>query len=115
MDDAATADILLVVPPAQDLDPSRRLHRPGQDVRMLIGPYEVRGHVHVPPGSQATGYLARMNPRFVPITQATIRVVDDETSHMVVDVVLANLRLASSLREVSPADQEPRRGTPAPG
>jgi hypothetical protein len=108
MDDESTADVLLVVPPSQELDPRRRLHRPGQDVRVVVGPYEVVGLLHVPPGTQATGFIARVNPRFVPITQATIRLVDDESEHVAAPVVLANLRLAASLREIAPEDQQPR-------
>jgi hypothetical protein len=111
MDDASAAEIFLLIPPTQEFDARRRLHRPGQDVRMVIGPYEVLGQVHVPPGTLPTAYLGRVNPRFVPITHATIRLVDGDGAKVSAEVVLANLRLASLLREVAPADQEPREGT----
>ena len=85
-------DVLLVVPPAQPSDPQRRLHRPRQPVDVRVGPFEVSGSVHVPPGAQASGYLYRLNPHFVPITEAVIKRVDPEPLERRDAVVLVNLR-----------------------
>jgi len=86
-------EVLLVVPPAQPSDPLRRLHRPRQPVDMRIGPFEVSGSVHIPPGTQASGYLYRINPHFVPVTEALIKRVDPEPFERRDEVVLVNLRL----------------------
>jgi hypothetical protein len=85
-------EVLLVVPPAQSSDPQRRLHRPRQPVEVSIGPFEVSGSVHVPPGAQASGYLYRVNPHFVPITEAVIRRVEPEPLERRDAVVLVNLQ-----------------------
>ena len=85
-------EVLLVVPPARPSDPLRRLHRPRQPVDVRIGPFEVSGSVHVPPGTQASGYLYRINPHFVPITEALIKRVDPEPFERRDEVVLVNLR-----------------------
>jgi hypothetical protein len=100
--DLPVADLLLVMPPWQLTDPKRRLHRPAQSISIAIGPYVVEGYVHVPPGAQADGYLARTNPRFVPITNAVIQLEGDPHSDRSVAVVLANLRHAHRLRPPSP-------------
>lgn len=84
-------DVLLVVPPAQASDPRRRLHRPRQPVDLSIGPFQVSGSVHVPPGAQASGYLYRVNPHFVAITEAVIKRVDPEPLERRDAVVLVNL------------------------
>jgi len=84
-------EVLLVVPPAQLSDPQRRLHKPRQPVDVHIGPFEVSGSVHVPPGAQASGYLYRVNPHFVPITEAVIKRVDPEPLERRDAVVLVNL------------------------
>lgn len=86
-------EVLLVVPPAQPSDPLRRLHRPRQPVDVRIGPFEVSGSVHVPPGTQASGYLYRVNPHFVPVTEALTKRVDLEPFERRDAVVLVNLRL----------------------
>ena len=80
------------MPPRQASDPQRRLHRPRQPVDLRIGPFEVSGSVHVPPGAQASGYLYRVNPRFVPITEAVIKRADAEPLERRDQVVLVNLR-----------------------
>jgi hypothetical protein len=59
------------------------------DVR--IGPFQVSGSVHVPPGAQASGYLYRVNPHFVPITEAVIKRADPEPLERRDAVVLVNL------------------------
>ena len=84
-------DVLLVVPPARATDPRRRLHRPRRVIEVQVGPFEVQGTMHVPPGAQAGGYLARSNPRFVPVTQAVIRRPEDGSPEWFADVILLNV------------------------
>ena len=83
--------VLLVVPPARPADPQRRLHRPRRAIEVEVGPFEVAGNMHVPPGAQAAGFLARVNPRFVPVTHAVIRRSDSGPGQRHADVVLVNV------------------------
>lgn len=95
-------EALILIPPAQAGDPRRRLHRPGRPVRMVVGPYEVLGDAHVPPGTQATGFLLRTWPRFVPLTNATVRLTVDAGQDRRVPVAIVNLAQAELLRDVTP-------------
>jgi hypothetical protein len=97
-------DVLVVFPPPQATDPRHRLHRPPHAVRIIVGPYEVIGEAHVPPGTQAVGFLLRTAPRFVPLTSATVRLTDAPESGRRVPVAIVNLARADLLREVTPAD-----------
>jgi hypothetical protein len=101
----AIDDLLVVVPPPQTTDAQRRLHRPGHPVKVVIGPYEVVGQAHVPPGAQPTGFLLRTNPRFVPLTGATIRSTLGTIPDQHVDVAIVNLHAAESFRDLTPEDQ----------
>jgi hypothetical protein len=85
------ADALLVVPPPQGTDPTKRLHRPRQPIDLAIGPFLVSGMVHVPAGAQAAGFLSRQSARFAPVTRATIRADGQEEVEWYADVVLVNL------------------------
>jgi hypothetical protein len=97
-------EVLVVFPPPQPTDPRHRLHRPAQPVRIVVGPYEVIGEAHVPPGTQAVGFLLRTSPRFVPLTSATVRLTETPESGRRVPVAIVNLARADLLREVSSAD-----------
>ena len=92
-------DLLLVFPPARPTDPGRRLHRVRQPIEVRVGPFEVTGTMHVPPGTDAAGFLARANPRFVPITHATIRRRGATPPEWNADVVLLN---ASAMLHLTP-------------
>jgi hypothetical protein len=100
----AVDELLIVVPPPQPGDRARRLHRPGRPVLIVIGPYEVTGQAHVPPGTQPTGFLLRSNPRFVPLTGANIRSTLGDVPGQRVDVAIVNLRQAERFRDVTPDD-----------
>jgi hypothetical protein len=86
----SVAEALLVIPPPQATDPTKRLHRPRQPIDLAIGPFLISGMVHVPAGAQASGFLFRQTARFAPVTRATIRVRDLE-GEQYADVVLVNL------------------------
>ena len=96
------AEALILLPPAQPGDRRHRLHRPGRPVRVVVGPYEVVGDVHVPPGTQAVGFLLRSWPRFVPLTRATVRNIEEPEPDRHPPVAIVNLARASLLREVTP-------------
>lgn len=97
-------DLLVVVPPAHTSDRQRRLHRPGRGVLVQIGPYEVIGDAHVPPGAQATGFLIRTNPRFAPLTNVTIRSPQALVAERHVEVAIVSLQRADRFRDLTPDD-----------
>lgn len=99
VDEEERDEILAVVPPARTTDPQKRLHRLPQQVSMLVGSYVVSGDAHVPPGAEATGFLLRHRPHFVPLTKATIRRAGQP--EMSVPVAIVNLRVADALRSTS--------------
>ena len=94
-------ELLVVVPPDQISDPTMRLHRPRQQVRVKLGPYPVDGAAHVPAGSQATSFLVPQRHHFVPLTEAAIQ-HDESPGDYRVGVAIVNLRMAESLRKVAP-------------
>ncbi len=98
-------DLLLLVPPPREVDRARRLHRPGRAVRIWIGPYEVTGDVHVPPGTEATGFLMRNSPRFVALTNAIVRSTIGVIADRDMDVALVNLQRAERFADVTAEDQ----------
>jgi len=91
-------DLLVVVPPPQPADPARRLHRPGQAIRVAVGPYLVTGTAHVPPGTEAVAYLGRHGSRFLALTGATIERLDNSAAPVACPVAVVNLQQASSVR-----------------
>lgn len=98
--DFAVEEQLLVFPPPQATDPHRRLHRPKQPVKIVIGPFEIIGSVHIPPGAQAAGFLFRQSNRFSPITRAAVQDTRLVGFEQRADVVLVNLRRVDIIRDV---------------
>ncbi|MEX1073447.1 MAG: hypothetical protein WED86_07115 [Chloroflexota bacterium] len=99
-------EILVAFPPPQETDAQRRLHRPRQPLKLCVGSYEVSGQVHVPPGTQASGYLNRVNPHFLPLTDVVVRRPDTERLERRARVAIVNFRAASIVRDISEADEE---------
>jgi len=104
----AVGGSLLILPPPQPTDPNRRLHRPRQPVEIVIGPFLVSGMVHVPPGAQAAGFLLRQNARFVAVTRAAVRDSQLESFEQRADVVLVNMRMIETIRDVGLDEREAR-------
>ena len=96
----AVDDSLLVFPPPQATDPHRRLHRPRQPVEISIGPFEIAGSAHIPPGAQAAGFLMRQSNRFTAITRAVVRDPQLAGFEQRADVLLVNLRRVETIRDV---------------
>jgi hypothetical protein len=94
-------EVLVVVPPEQPMDRSRRLHRPGQQIAIRVGPYVVTGAAHVPPGTDATAFLIRHRPQFVPLTGAVIEMVDGDRQTTHVPVAIVNVAQAGAVRRGS--------------
>jgi hypothetical protein len=99
-------DALVILPPPQQTDPNRRLHRPRQPVEAVIGPFSVSGMVHVPPGAQAAGFLLRQNLRFAPVTRATVRDSAIDGFEQRADVVLVNMRRVETMRDIGLEEAE---------
>ena len=113
-------ELLVAFPPPHETDVQRRLHRPRQPLKLRVGSYEVSGQVHVPPGTQASGYLNRVNPHFLPLTDVVVRRPDTERLERRARVAIVNFRAASIVREITGADEErtlsaelPSAGQPA--
>jgi hypothetical protein len=104
----AVGDSLLILPPPQQTDPNRRLHRPRQPVEIVIGPFLVSGMVHVPPGAQAAGFLRRQNARFVAVTRAAVQDSQLEGFDQRAQVVLVNMRMIETIRDVGLDEREAR-------
>lgn len=96
--------VLLAFPPPQATDPRRRLHRPRQLIEFQVGPYDVSGTVHIPPGAQAAGFLQRQGGRFEPVTRAAIRDRRADLYEHRVDVVLVNLHQLATMHDLGLAD-----------
>jgi hypothetical protein len=95
VDDEERDEILALLPPPRATDPQKRLHRLPQRVSMRVGGYVVTGDAHVPACAEATGFLLRHWPHFVPLTHATIRHAGE--SEVTVPVAIVNLRVAEAL------------------
>jgi hypothetical protein len=91
---------LLVFPPPQATNPTRRLHRPRQPIEIVIGPFEISGVVSVPPGAQAAGFIFRQNVRFTPVTRAVVRDTRLVGFEQRAEVVLINLRRVATIRDL---------------
>jgi hypothetical protein len=112
IDDAERDEILAVLPPPRRTDPQKRLHRLPQEISMRVGPYVITGQAHVPAGAEATGFLLRHRPHFVPLTQATIRQSGQPDVRVPISIV--NLRVADGLSTAAllPAPDAPALGQP---
>ena len=97
---------LLVFPPPQPTNPTRRLHRPRQPIEIVIGPFEVSGVVSVPPGAQAAGFIFRQNVRFTPVTRAAVRDTRLAGFEQRAEVVLVNLRRVATIRDLGVTESD---------
>lgn len=98
--DFAVEEALLVFPPPQLTNPLRRLHRPRQPIEIVIGPFQVSGSAHIPPGAQAAAFLLRQGTRFTPITRAAVRDIQLSGFEQRAEVLLVNLRRIETVRDV---------------
>jgi hypothetical protein len=92
-------------------DPIRRTRTIIDPVRLEIGPFRVTGNLHRHPASQPLAALTR-HQRFVPVTGATIDLIDGSRTTFERDVVLVNRELVRKHEPLSQLavwgdDQEP--------
>ena len=104
--DLEAQEALIVFPPPQPTDPRRRLHRPTQPVEIAIGPFEISGAVHIPPGAQAAGFLFRLSVPFAAVTRAVVRDTRLPGFAQRAEVILVNLRRTTSIRDLGVAEAE---------
>lgn len=97
---------LLVFPPPQPMNPTRRLHRPKQPIEIVTGPFEISGVVSIPPGAQAAGFIFRQNVRFTPVTRAVVRDTRLVGFEQRAEVVLVNLRRVATIRDLGITEGE---------
>lgn len=97
---------MLVFPPPQPTNPTRRLHRPKQPIEIVVGPFEVTGVVSIPPGAQAAGFMFRQNVRFTPVTRAAVRDTRLVGFEQRAEVVLVNLRRVATIRDLGVTESD---------
>lgn len=90
---------LIVVPPPHVSPPELRVHRPRQAVQVAIGPYAISGTAHLKAGHGEDLFFRATHP-FLPLTDAVVERAG--ASPELHEVVIVNLRLVESFREVAP-------------
>lgn len=103
---------LIVFPPPQATNPTRRLHRPKQPIEIVIGPFEITGVVSIPPGAQAAGFMFRQNVRFSPVTRAAVRDTRLVGFEQRAEVLLVNLRKVATIRDLGVTEGDTDAGEP---
>jgi hypothetical protein len=83
-------EILLAMPPAHQTKPGRRIHRKRRRAQLRIGPFDVIGTAHVPPGAELDPYVLRSRARFVAVTDALVRHTGEPPFERGAEVVLVN-------------------------
>jgi hypothetical protein len=93
-----TQSILLAMPPEWRASRQLRLHKRLRRVAMKIGPFDVTGNAHMPPGAgDLQAYLLRTRQRFLPVTDAYILHRDEPAFEHVVSVAIVNVHNLSQL------------------
>lgn len=86
-------EMLIVVPPPRETDRQVRLHRLKRPMQAEVGPYAVRGFVHLIAGIVLDAMLARSGQHFLPMTDVS---VDDPAQSLSEQhaTVLINVRIS---------------------
>lgn len=93
----STDQILVAMPPDRVSHRQVRVHRQLQRTRMEVGPFQITGGLHVPPGAPVEAYLMRYTHRFVPLTDASIAHMGQVETEQAVDVAIVNIRQVLSI------------------
>ena len=93
-----TDEILVAMPPDRVSHRQVRVHRQLQPTKLEIGPFQITGGLHVPPGAPVEAYLMRYQHRFVPLTGATVTHMGQVESEQSVDVAIVNIRQVLSIQ-----------------
>jgi hypothetical protein len=81
-------------------DPVRRLRTVAEPVRLDIGPFQITGNLHRPPSSQPLAALSRHH-RFVPVTDASLDLLDGSRPRQQLGVLLVNRELVRKTEPLS--------------
>lgn len=87
-------------------DPTRRLRTIEELVELELGPFKVTGNLHRSPSAQPLAALTRWT-RFVPVTDAQVRVTGRGGDPLRMDVVLVNRERVAKSRPLTPIPVEP--------
>lgn len=113
---SVTRDELLVVEATGPRgDPARRTRAHRHPLAVKLGPYELRGYVHLAPGADILGAIRRRRP-MIPLTDASISyAVRDAPSVRRAGTLIFNRECADWLRVIDDASIEfPELPLPAP-
>ena len=85
--------MLIVVPPPREVDRQIRLHRLKRPMHAEVGPYAIRGFVHLIAGITLDAMLARSAQYFLPLTDVS---VTDPAQSLIEQhhTVLVNVRIS---------------------
>ncbi|MDQ3879956.1 MAG: hypothetical protein M3295_02595 [Chloroflexota bacterium] len=92
-----TADIVLAMPPDRAANRQVQVHKWARRATLSMGPFQITGSAHVPPGAEVSAYLVRLQQRFVPLTNVTIVHRDQTESELTADVAIVNATLVHSV------------------
>lgn len=85
-----TDRVILAMPPEWRASRQLRLHRRLRRVALAVGPFNVTGNVHLPPGTEAGPALLSRGPRWLPLTEAYLLHTAEPSFEHVVSVVIVN-------------------------
>ena len=103
-------ELILIEIDGHQGDPIRRTRTIEDPVRLEVGPFRITGSLHRHPASQPFAALTR-HQRFVPVTGATIDLLDGSRATFARDVVLVN---REQVRKHEPLAQIPVWGDDLP-
>lgn len=108
-------EILIVEATGPRGDPARRLRAHRHPLAVKLGPYELRGYVHLAPGADILGAIRRRKP-MIPLTDASISyAVRDTPSVRRAGTLIFNRECTDWLRVIDDASIEfPELPLPAP-
>ncbi len=86
----ATAQVLLAMPPEWRASRQLRLHRRLRRVALSVGPFNVTGNIHLPPGAEVGPHLLARGQRWLPLTEAYLLHAGEPPFEHVVSVVIVN-------------------------
>jgi hypothetical protein len=92
----ATRDLYAVVPPPHVSPPEFRVHRQRQQVHARVGRYGITGIAHLRAGEERDPLLRATKP-FLPLTDATLVIDDNESAPLHFEVLIINLEHVGEL------------------
>jgi hypothetical protein len=93
-------EILLAMPPAHQTQPGRRIHRRRRRAQLRVGPFEIIGTAHVPPGAELDPYVLHARTRFVAVTDALVRHTGQPRFERGAEVVLVNTAAMTDIEDM---------------